>query len=218
MKKRIIVIALSLLATVGNANAQFLQYGVKGSLTSSTVKFETTKFTAESTKEYIAKQGDSKYGFQFGVFVRVKLLSFFVQPEVLFSHSQNEVLLEDVTANKVYTETQKFNKIDIPVIIGRKFGPLRIGLGPVASFMLNESDGLKDKLSDLSTETTKNNFKNATFGYQIGAGLDILKKITFDIKYEGNLSKLGTGIKLGDTKYNFDQRNPQWIFSIGVFL
>jgi len=218
MKKRIFVLALAFIAITSTASAQFLSYGIKGSLTSSTVKFSNTKFTAESTKEYIAKQGDSKYGFQFGAFVRVKLLSFFVQPEVLFSHSQNEVLLEDVSANKVYTETQKFNKIDIPVIIGRKFGPVRFGLGPVASFMLNESDGLKDKLSDLTTETTDNNFKNATFGYQVGVGVDILKKITLDIKYEGSLSKLGTGIKLGDTKYNFDQRNPQWIFSIGVFL
>lgn len=218
MKNRIIVTVIALIAITSTASAQFFSYGIKGGLTSSTVKFDNTKFTSAAAKEYIAKQGDSKLGFQFGVFARVKVLSVFIQPEVLFSHSQNEVLLEDVTTNEVYTETQKFNKVDIPVIIGRKFGPVRLGLGPVASFMLNESDGLKNKLSDLTTETTENNFKNATFGYQVGVGLDILKKITLDIKYEGNLSKLGTGIKLGDTKYSFDQRSPQWIFSIGVFL
>ena len=34
-------------------------------------------------------------------------------------------------------------------------------------------------------------FNGATWGYQVGVGLDIFKKITIDVKYEGNLSKLG---------------------------
>ena len=120
-----------------------------------------------------------------------------------------------MTASKIYTETQKFNKIDIPVIVGWKIGPARLGLGPVASFNLSQSDGLKDKLNELVTETTKNDFSKATFGYQVGVGLDILK-FSLDVRYEGNLSKLGSGIKLGDKDYSFDQRNPQWIFSVGI--
>jgi len=215
MKKRIIVIALALLSVAGTANAQFLKFGFKAGLTSSNVKFDKTNI---GVNQFVAEQGDSKYGMQFGFFARVKIVGFFLQPEVLFSHSQGEVKLTDVSTSKVYNETQKFNKVDIPVIVGWKFGPARFGFGPVASIMLNEKDGLKDKLKDLSTETVDNKFKGATFGYQVGVGLDILKKVTFDIKYEGNLSKLGTGIKLGDTNYSFDQRNPQWIFSVGVFF
>lgn len=215
MKKRIIVIALALLSVAGTANAQFLKFGFKAGLTSSNVKFDKTNI---GVNQFVAEQGDSKYGMQFGFFARVKIVGFFLQPEVLFSHSQGEVKLTDVSTSKVYNETQKFNKVDIPVIVGWKFGPARFGFGPVASIMLNEKDGLKDKLKDLSTETVNNKFKGATFGYQVGVGLDILKKVTFDIKYEGNLSKLGTGIKLGDTNYSFDQRNPQWIFSVGVFF
>lgn len=217
MRKRFIVIVIALFTVVGTANAQFLKFGIKGGLTSSNVKFDKTTFTS-GANTFIAKQGDAKYGMQFGLFARVKILALFIQPELLFSHSQSEVIINDVTANQVYTEAQKFNKIDIPVIVGWKFGPARIGLGPVASFMLSEKDGLKDKLSQLSAETTKNNFKNATFGYQVGAGLDILGKISLDIRYEGNLSKLGSGITLGNTNYKFDQRNPQWIFSVGVFF
>lgn len=217
MKKNIIVIVLAIFTVVGTANAQFLKFGIKGGLTSSNVKFDKTTFTSGAST-FIAKQGDAKYGMQFGLFARVKVLALFIQPELLFSHSQSEVLIADITANKAYTETQKFNKIDIPVIVGWKLGPARIGLGPVASFMLSEKDGLKDKLSDLSSQVTTNNFSKATFGYQIGAGLDILGKIALDVRYEGNLSKLGSGIKLGDTNYKFDQRNPQWIFSVGIFF
>jgi hypothetical protein len=216
--KRKLVLLIAFVAIVTTVDAQLLRFGIKGGLTSSNVKFDKTTFTDAGASQFIAEQGNSKFGMQFGVFGRIQIVGFFVQPEVLFSHSSGEVLLTDVSAAKVYTETQKFNKVDVPVIVGWKLGPARIGLGPVASFMLNEKDGFKDKLSALSGDVTKSNFKNATFGYQVGVGLDLLKKITLDLKYEGNLSVLGSGINLGGTNYKFDQRNPQWIFSVGIFF
>lgn len=217
--KKLIIILLAVMA-FNAANAQFLRFGFKAGVSSTNVKFDDIKNieSSDGLKEYAIKQGDSKMGFHAGLYGRIQLLGLFVQPELLFTHSQGEVVLADVTASQMYTETQKFNKIDIPVIVGWKFGPARLGIGPVASFMLSESDGLKDKLSSISTEATENNFRKATFGYQIGVGLDILKKITLDVRYEGNLSKLGNGITLGGKDYKFDQRNPQFIFSAGIFF
>ncbi len=217
--KKLIIILLAVMA-FNLANAQFLRFGFKAGVSSTNVKFDDIKNieSSDGLKEYAIKQGDSKMGFHAGLYGRIQLLGLFVQPELLFTHSQGEVVLADVTASQMYTETQKFNKIDIPVIVGWKFGPARLGIGPVASFMLSESDGLKDKLSSISTEATENNFRKATFGYQIGVGLDILKKITLDVRYEGNLSKLGNGITLGGKDYKFDQRNPQFIFSAGIFF
>ncbi len=217
--KKLLILLLAVLA-IDVANAQFIRFGFKGGVSSTNVKFDDIKNieTSDGLKEYAIEQGDSKMGFHAGLFGRIQLLGLFIQPELLFTHSQGEVVLADVTANQVYTETQKFNKVDIPVIVGWKFGPARLGIGPVASFMLSEKDGLKSKLSSLAEETTDNRFKNATFGYQIGVGLDILKKVTLDIRYEGNLSKLGNGITLGDKNYSFDQRNPQFLFSAGIFF
>lgn len=217
--KKLIIILLAVMA-FNLANAQFLRFGFKAGVSSTNVKFDDIKNieSSDGLKEYAIKQGDSKMGFHAGLYGRIQLLGLFVQPELLFTHSQGEVVLADVTASQMYTETQKFNKIDIPVIVGWKFGPARLGIGPVASFMLSESDGLKDKLSSISTDATENNFRKATFGYQIGVGLDILKKITLDVRYEGNLSKLGNGITLGGKDYKFDQRNPQFIFSAGIFF
>lgn len=200
-------------------NAQLLRFGIKGGVSSTNVKFDDkTLSSSDGLQNFLVEEGDSKVGLQVGFFGRIQLMGLFIQPEVLFTHSQGEVVLNDITADKAYKETQKFNKVDIPVIVGWKFGPVRFGVGPVASIMLSEDDGLKDKLSDLTNETTKNDFKNATFGYQVGIGLDILKKVTLDARYEGNLSKLGNGINLGGTSYNFDQRNPQFLFSVGLFF
>ena len=217
--KKLIIILLAVMA-FNLANAQFLRFGFKAGVSSTNVKFDDIKNieSSDGLKEYAIKQGDSTMGFPAGLYGRIQMFGLLVQPELLFTHSQGEVVLADVTASQMYTETQRLNKIDIPVIVGWKFGPARLGIGPVASFMLSESDGLKDKLSSISTEATENNFRKATFGYQIGVGLDILKKITLDVRYEGNLSKLGNGITLGGKDYKFDQRNPQFIFSAGIFF
>ncbi len=215
MRKLSVLIIIALFIVANSANAQFLKFGFKAGITSSNVKFDNkTVSTSDGAKDFLIKQGDAKTGYQFGFYARVKAVGIFVQPELLFSHSQNDVIIVDQSTSQIYTEAQKFNKIDIPVIVGWKIGPARLGLGPVASFNLSQTDGLKDKLNELANETTKNNFSKATFGYQVGVGLDILK-LSVDVRYEGNLSKFGKGITLGDKNYSFDQRNPQWVFSVG---
>ena len=76
---------------------------------------------------------------------------------------------------------------------------------------------LKDK-SDLFDEIGyKQKYNNITLGYQAGIGLEI-SKLTFDLKYEGNLSRLGTGIKIGNETYSFDNRMKQWILSVGLYF
>lgn len=218
--KKIMILLLALVA-FNAANAQFLRFGIKGGVSSTNVKFDRTTLdqisTNDGVKDFVVEQGDSKMGIHLGLFGRIQVLGLFIQPELLFTHSQGEVVLNDVTASKVYNETQKFNKIDIPVLVGWKFGPARLGFGPVASIMMSEKDGLKDRLNDF-TDNAESNFKKATFGYQVGLGLDILKKITLDVRYEGNFSKLGSGITLGGEDFKFDQRNPQFLFSAGIFF
>jgi len=220
--KRLALLISTILVVSLAANAQFLRFGVKGGVSSSTVKIDKTTFsTIDDAETFVVEQGSSKMGLHFGLFGRVQVLGFYVQPELLFTQSKGEVVLTDITNSESPLKSirdQKFNKIDIPVMVGWKIGPARLGLGPVASIMLSEQDGLKDELADATNESVESNFKNATFGYQVGAGLDIFKFATLDVKYEGNLSKLGEGVNIAGKPYTFDQRNPQWIFSLGIFF
>lgn len=215
MKKTLIILAALMTLSVAS-NAQFIRFGVKGGVSSSKVKFDKEYLSVNSVDDFLVEQGDSKLGLHFGVFGRIQVMGLFIQPEVLFTQTKGEVKLSEGTTAEYYLK-QKFNKFDIPVMVGWKFGPARIGLGPVASFVVGESDGLKDKIKEFN-DTVKNDFKGATFGYQIGVGLDILKFATIDLKYEGNLSKLGNGLNIGGNDFKFDQRNPQFIASIGIFF
>lgn len=220
--KRITLLFVAIVFIAVSANAQFIRFGVKGGVSSSKVKIEEAQFsTLNDAQTFMVEQGNSELGLHFGLFSRIQVLGFYLQPELLFTQSKGEVILTDITDSEAPISSlrkQKFNKFDIPVIFGKKFGPARIGIGPVASIMLSEDDGLKNKLADLTGTDVESNFKKATFGYQVGAGLDIFKFATIDIKYEGNLSKLGEGVNIGGEDFNFDQRNPQWIFSLGIFF
>ncbi|MCK7536999.1 MAG: hypothetical protein MZV63_41575 [Marinilabiliales bacterium] len=61
----------------------------------------------------------------------------------------------------------------------------------------------------------KEEFNGTTWGYQVGLGLDVFKKLTIDLKYEGSLSKLGDGVKIGGEVQDFDSRNSKIILSLG---
>jgi len=156
----------------------------------------------------------SVIGYHAGVMSQIMIFSFFLQPELLYSSVHNDLELYDLNsgnAGEPVAVKQKLNRIDIPVLLGYKLKILKFEIGPVASFLLSST-------SDLETITDYDmQWSNATIGYQAGIGLDI-GKIALDVKYEGNLSKLGTGINIGNTTTSFDTRLNQIILSVGLLF
>ena len=197
--KKLIIVCLALF--VANcAMAQSIAFGPRFGLISSDIKM----------KDNVAQvqEGDAEFGYQFGLFARFKLLGLYVQPEVLFTDTQSTI---SVDQGGVDPNTVKlgFNKIDIPIMLGYKFGPVRVNAGPSFSFLTDaEQEGLTGAAQDV-----KDNYEDFTVGYQAGVGIDLLRFI-FDLKYEGNLSTFGESIG----GFQTDQRQSQWIFGIGFKL
>ncbi|HEX2937123.1 MAG TPA: outer membrane beta-barrel protein, partial [Bacteroidales bacterium] len=152
---------------------------------------------------------NAKVGYHFGLVSQIKFAGIYIQPELLFSSVGGQVRLKETTVSHVID--QRFSRIDIPVVVGKAFGPLRLGVGPVFTMVLNSSS----ELDDFGAYDDK--FKKATIGYQLDLGLDI-SKIAIDLKYEGSLTKLGDGVTLGENSYNFDSRPRQFILSVGLFF
>jgi hypothetical protein len=209
MKKIATITLLLALATV--AQAQLFKMGIRGGVSSSTVKVNED-LILPSGSNYSLESYDPLVGFHAGLVSRITIKKIFVQPELLFSSSGGQVKVSDLTNGTYTLREQKFNRIDLPVLAGVKTGRLRLEAGPVASFTLSEKSDL------FETSGYKEDFKKATIGYQAGIGFDLFKKLIFDLKYEGSLSKLGSGLTVGTTTYPYDTRTSQWILSLGFFF
>lgn len=178
-----------------------------GAVTTSTIeadKITTNNYSVETIN-------DAKVGFQIGLISQIQIRKFFLQPELLLSTSGGVVRVTDLGNGSSQLKDQRFTKVDIPVLVGGKWGPLRLGVGPVASIVIKS----KSELSDINQFDDK--FKSATFGYQAGIGLDIWK-LALDVKYEGNLSRMGDKVTIAGQNYSFDGRVSQWVFGAALFF
>lgn len=149
-----------------------------------------------------------------GAFLRIGR-KFFVQPEVLVSAKGGsfDLVQTGLATQKIDV---KFTTVDVPLLIGYKFGPLRLNAGPMASLTVSENQSLKDALNQYTTQSIDQTFKQAVFGYQAGVGLTALG-INLDVRYEGNLSDLSqVGIKTPGNDARFTAKTNLWQVTVGV--
>lgn len=216
--KRLIIILICIVSISLTGNAQ-IKFGAKIGLTSTSIKLDETIDDVSNSEfdKLVVKGQNAKVGFQGGIFTRITILKLYIQPELLFTSTSGEVEITSIggTQDGITTvKDQKFRQIDFPIMIGYKAGPLRLQFGPVGTIMLS-SDPALDMFDNIDV---KEEFNGATWGYQVGIGFDFFKKVTIDIKYEGSLSKLGNGVKIGGETRSFDSRNNKFIASLGFFF
>ncbi|MBK6266023.1 PorT family protein [Marivirga sp. S37H4] len=194
MKQKLLTTIVFIFLFGSIAEAQVFTIGPKVGISSTQVSL---KDHADRFEE-----GDANYSYQVGAFARINILGFFVQPEAYFNSVQGEYVSRNNLGNKE-TVTLNQNKIDVPILFGYKLGPLRLNIGPVASFNMD---------SEVDKDDAVNEYKNAVFAYQAGIGVDI-SKLTLDLRYEGNFSDQAT---LGDDEGKV--RINQVMLSLGLKL
>jgi hypothetical protein len=191
-----------------------INFGLKAGVSTTSLSMPTIKtITSGTTSFTVDGLTAAKYGFHGGAFVRFTFFVIYIQPELLFSTRTNEYTVIDKNnplPSGTYVAKQSFNKLDIPVMLGFKLGPLRINAGPTGSLLINSPKAL------ISNPDFKNNYTRMTFGYQAGLGFDLLF-LTFDLRYEGSLQKYQNQIQnLAGTKYNLDDRPNAFLLSVGI--
>jgi len=217
MMKKLITIILVVLISIP-AFSQ-LRFGIKAGVSTSSlsmpdVKTLTSGSGPTSTSYTVDALTTAKYGFNGGVFMRLTIFGLYIQPELLLDTRTNEYNITKLGPTPVTTiAKQSFNKLDIPVMVGFKLGPLRLNAGPSASLLINSPKDL------ISNSDYKAMYSRMTIGYQAGIGVDLLKTLTFDIRYEGSLKKYQNQIKnLAGTSVNLDDRANAFVFSLGLFF
>lgn len=204
MKKIILLFATVILGI--SAQAQVFTIGPRVGISQSYLKVD------ETIDNIKYETGDALVGFHVGAFARVKLSSFYFQPELLFTSAGGTINLND--PNSVEEDIKvNYNRVDIPLMVGLKASAFRINVGPVASFNV---DTKNKSVSEIGNQI-KANSKVATFGLQAGVGLDIWKLI-FDLKYETGLGSVTNDVTINGTTHQFDQRAKQIMLSVGFKL
>ena len=194
-----------------------IKFGLKAGVSTTSLSMPTIKTVTSGTTSFtVDGLTAAKYGFHGGAFVRLTFFGVYIQPELLFSTRTNEYTVTNVTnqASPVaYVAKQSFNKLDIPVMLGFKLGPLRLNAGPTGSLLINSPKSI------ITNPDYKNNYNRMTIGYQAGLGFDLLSFLTFDLRYEGNLKKYQNQIQsLTGKKYNLDDRPNAFVFSVGIMF
>ncbi|MDX9929110.1 MAG: porin family protein [Bacteroidales bacterium] len=205
MKKFFVVIFALMIAVPAFSQ---LDWGIKAGVSTNNLVIDQTLDLPEAGTVLLESAKEASYGFHAGLFVRLSLLGIYVQPEILFSSAENKIKITEDAVSEI--QSQKFNKLDIPVMLGFKLGPVRINAGPAATIMLSSPKELFD------TDNYESLYKSATFGYQAGLGVDLFDKLTVDLRYEGNLNQFGNEVTVGGETFELDQRSTAFILSLGL--
>jgi len=209
MNKKMLILLFVLAFAKGNDSFAQFTIGIKGGVNFSQLK---TDFQTQSFGNNLQQSLDTKTGYVGGVYMRIGT-KFFVQPEFVFSAKGGSVnILKGGSTTTSQTLSIEYTNFDIPVMIGFKVGPLHLNAGPMASFKISDK-GLDEEMKAYSSNVGQS-FKNASYGYQAGGGLD-LGAFSVDLRYEGSLSEV-SGNKFNNI--NFTHRGNLWQMTLGLRL
>jgi len=155
---------------------------------------------------------DANYGINLGVYLLAKTKRFYIQPEVLYNSNSTNYRVDSSGGVGTYLDRvfkEKYQNLDIPIMVGFRFDWLRIGAGPVGHVFLNSSSELLD------FEGYRQDFKDLTLGYQGGIGID-LSSINIDLRYEGNFTKYGDHFEFFGDKIPFDTTPTRFVGTVGI--
>ncbi len=200
MKKVFLMISLAF-AFSQTSTAQ-IDFGVKAGL-------NYNSESIQSVSEDVFTGAESKTGYHAGVWLRFKLpiIGFYLRPEILYTNLENELLYKIRETAPSQTTSYNFQKIDIPVLIGKKFfGIGNVFAGPSFQYILNSGFSLND-IADVDTD-------GFSVGLQFGAGIE-LGNLGIDVRWERGLNTVeSTFLNAISERVTFDTRVNQIIIGL----
>jgi hypothetical protein len=144
-------------------------------------------------------------GFHVGGYTRTSAGLVYLQPQAWLTGLNQQLLLQDGSVTPTVVDWSML-RLDFPVEVGVKLGPLFGFVAPVYSLALSEVGGL----GLVQTGT-------GSWGGQVGLGLK-LGPVQASLRYEGSLSAFGDSITVGGIDIETDNRITQFIGSVAVKL
>lgn len=158
---------------------------------------------------------DGSYSIHGGLMIRASLGKvFFIQPEWLLQSNTTNYSLHDLAApgSPAQLLNEKYQHLHMPLMLGIRRGAFRLQAGPQGHVFLSSR-------SDLSrVEGYQEAFRATTLSWVAGAGIDIWKTLTLDLRYEGSLDGLGDHIRFFGQSYSFEDRPARLSAAVGLLF
>lgn len=203
--KKLLFSALFLASIFTVSTAQYVKFGVKTGISNDKITADDLKLDHLDGDGVLSIDG-AHHGFHFGIYTRIGK-GFFIQPEVLFNSNRVDYSLTEGGYSQPFSE--KYQRVDVPILFGMKLGPLRLNAGPVGHFVINSTSDL------VHLGGYQQQLEKTTFGGQLGFGLNLGKHLTLDLRWENNLGKFGDKVTLFGEDYNFDKNHSRLLASVG---
>ncbi len=203
MKKTILICCIAF-ACSQRTTAQ-VSFGLKGG-----VNYNSESITNASANVF--EGAESKTGYHAGIWLRFKVpvVGLYIRPELVYTNLKSDVLYKPTNATTAYNTTYNFQKIDIPVLLGKKFfGIGNVFIGPSFQYILS-SDFSADSISDIDA-------KGFTVGLQFGGGIE-LGKLGIDVRWERGFNTIESKFIDNNENVTFDTRIDQIIFGLSYKL
>ncbi len=203
--KHLLFIALLLCSAA--AQAQFA-FGLRGGVHTQTKIPDNITVSGPDTSLTFGVE-DVKFGTQFGLWFRFGKMVF-IQPELVFNSNRTDFRIGETPASDLVFK-EKYQHLDLPIMVGFSTGFVRLYGGPVGHYFLNSTSELVD------FDGYSERWKQFTWGWQAGVSLGT-GRLSADVRYEGNFSKFGDHINFFGQPYHFANTPARLILAVQVAL
>ncbi len=186
---------------ITNVSSQ-IDFGVRGGFHS--YDLDVTEFDSTGVMAGIR---NASFGLHVGVFSRIGIGGLYLEPALVL----NNISAKYTVAGSDEELEEGSLVLDVPVVLGFNLGIVDLFGGPVAHLRFSDYKDL------ISAGAYEDNFSNAHFGLQLGAGLNI-GSWGVDVRYEQNFKDNDLGIVGSLRDIKFVDANSRILASINYRL
>lgn len=203
MKKTLILVIFGFIGFALNAQISF---GPKIGYTTLKLSVDQSDITT-----------DMKNNFLFGAFVRLGK-KVYLQPEINWYTSGTVFKKVSIGSLSPFEQEVTLKNVQIPVFVGLrlidlKLVNIRAMAGPTANIVVDKK--IETTQTGNYTEPIKEtDIKDLHWGFQLGAGVDVLM-FTLDVQYMIGLNNLIGTIDVGGNPVQFDSKKNGFVVSLG---
>lgn len=204
--KHFLVLSILLSCAVA-AQAQFA-FGLKGGMHTQ-VKNPNDIIVGSGDTSFHFGVDDMKFGTQFGAWIRIGN-TVFLQPEIIFNSNRTDFRIGESSVGEV-VKTERYQNLDIPILVGFTAGPIRLHGGPVGHYFLKSNSELTD------FKGYAERWKQFTWGWQAGLAIGT-GRISADLRYEGNFNKFGDHVTFFGDQYHFSNNPARLVLALNIAI